>query len=518
MNRSSRKSYLLVACIGFLMPFLTGFLGLLPLDQSILFEAGGRIAKGEVPFTDFYLPYGLVPALIQSIFFKIFSSTWFAYIFHAAVINSLFGYLLLDTLRMWLPQERITRLMFITLVAAWSFYPMMGTPFMDNHSFFFGFLSYWSILSAVERRNPWMLLFSFSFLVLGFYSKPLPVIFWILPVVLELWLSPRYILGSWTWVVTGFVVALFILFLPLLVFNPDQFYYYTFQLPFNIGKARMIPDSDGKFLISLLEHERYKIWLGFLTIILLYFFFKVRRQEKNIRLAFYRSSSILLASVIGAALTKNTFYNLLTTAVVISFGVLTCFDFKNGYSSLHKKFNKATLGLGWAFFIIVITWLNFSRRANELVFYVTDLKKFSRTMGIFPKTTENRYTPDDLDRLYSLMKKENSLYIGDMMFLYSLTGTDNPWPISHHHDGTSYDSRDSLRFHHMKRKFINNVSRYGTSVIVNDILLYGEEPFAQFANQLKGKERERIGNFVVYEIDKGKLAWMVSSLNISLAR
>src|SRR5690349_15113261 len=127
-----RKVSLVIFIAGMLMPYVTGFLGLMPLDQSIIFEAGGRIANGELPFRDFYLPYGLVPALMQSVFFKLLGVSWFAYVTHAALINGLFALLVFDSLRMLMPSARTTALVAGSLLAAWSFYPMTGTPFLEN--------------------------------------------------------------------------------------------------------------------------------------------------------------------------------------------------------------------------------------------------------------------------------------------------------------------------------------------------------------------------------------------------
>src|SRR5437868_2245739 len=167
----SKTSYLFAGIVGFALPFLTGFFGLLPIDQSIVFEAGGRISRGELPFTDFYIPYGLVPALAQAAFFKLFGVSWFSYVLHAAVVNGLFAVVVLDVLRIWLPLENKNKLLAGTMLVAWSFYPMMGTPFMDDHSFFFGFLAYWAALSGIVRRNNLILFCCFPFLVFGFYSK-----------------------------------------------------------------------------------------------------------------------------------------------------------------------------------------------------------------------------------------------------------------------------------------------------------------------------------------------------------
>jgi hypothetical protein len=57
------------------------------LDQGIIFEGGARIAQGQLPFRDFYLPFGIIPCYIQAALFKIFGISWKVYALHACIIN-----------------------------------------------------------------------------------------------------------------------------------------------------------------------------------------------------------------------------------------------------------------------------------------------------------------------------------------------------------------------------------------------------------------------------------------------
>jgi hypothetical protein len=235
-----------------------------------------------------------------------------------------------------------------------------------------------------------------------------------------------------------------------------------------------------------------------------------------LRLAFWRSSCILLVSIIGAALTLNTFYPLVLTGGIITFTVWSKFNFKLSYSVLPAPVINGLFSLGWIILIVLISWINFSRRANDMVFHLKDIRNYSPELGLFPKTVGDQYSLEDLSRLYRLMKNENCLYVGDMMFFYSLTDRPNPWPVIHLHDGTSYNSRDSVSYAETRSMLVKNLVKYKTALLIQDILVWGPEPFVQFAYQLKGKVRQRIGNLIVYEIDNEKLAWMASNLNIIL--
>ncbi|HYJ37584.1 MAG TPA: hypothetical protein VEV87_03170 [Chitinophagaceae bacterium] len=513
-----QKSYFLfVAVAGFLMPFLTGFLGILPLDQSIIFEAGGRIAIGEKPFSDLYLPYGLVPALAQAAIFKVVGVSWFNYVLHAALINCIFAILVLDVLRIWLPKQNKTPIVLGALLASWAFYPMIGTPFMDNHSFFFAFVAYWSVLAGIYRGKYPLLLICFPCMVLGFYSKPLPVIFWIVPIATECWLNRHLFRNYFKWIGWSVVIALAVAGLPFAIFDTYHFYYYTFYLPFRIGQGR-VEIADEPLTGIIFGNERYKIWACLLFLTLTYVLFRIKHTITDSRLAFYRAGSILFATVLGAALTKNTFYNLFSIAGVLFLIVLYSVELRAWQSLGVRKIARFCIMLLCIIATGLISQMNFSRRANEFVFRLNDLKKYSPELGIFLKSPGDQYSISEIRQLYQLMSREHCLYIGDMMLLYSLTKSRNPWPLTHLHDGTSYNSQDSVEFADVKLKLLNNLMKSQTTCIISDHLVYGPEEFVVFVNELKGNRRKSFGRFVVYGIDKEKLAWMVSNLNTSRAK
>ena len=72
-----------------------GRLGFMPLDQSIVFDAGWRILNGQVPYRDFVTPTAVVPGGTQALFFAAFGVNWSAYVLHAALLNGAFAVLVL---------------------------------------------------------------------------------------------------------------------------------------------------------------------------------------------------------------------------------------------------------------------------------------------------------------------------------------------------------------------------------------------------------------------------------------
>ena len=66
-----------------------GLIGLNPIDSFATFNAGYDILNGHYPFKDFWTITGPLTAFIQAFFFKIFGVSWFSYVFHASILNSI---------------------------------------------------------------------------------------------------------------------------------------------------------------------------------------------------------------------------------------------------------------------------------------------------------------------------------------------------------------------------------------------------------------------------------------------
>ena len=157
----------------------TGRVGFMPLDQSIVFDGAWRLLSGQVPFRDFTTPDGITPIAFQVLFFKAFGVTWFAFCLHAAVFNGLFCilvYALLRTLR----AGQVVALLYGALSGV-VFYPPFGTPYRDQHAFFFFLLAILMVVLATHRRPSWktdLLWLGVPFAVaLAYLSKQIPSVF-----------------------------------------------------------------------------------------------------------------------------------------------------------------------------------------------------------------------------------------------------------------------------------------------------------------------------------------------------
>lgn len=531
-NRSRLVSFSSVAIIGFLLPFLTGFLGIMPLDQSIIFEAAARITQGEKLFTDFYLPYGIVPALIQSILFLFAGLSWFSYVLHAAIFNAIFAIIVLDILQLSLPHAKRSYLTGAAILIAWAFYPMTGTPFMDNHSFFFGLTAYWLAFRAFKKRHYTLLIWCFPCLIIGFYSKPLPVIFWIFPLFLEFYFNRRELFIKAKWLIYGIIIAAFFLLFPFLFFSSADLWYYSFVLPLHVGKGRAGMWGASNLFYSVIDS--YLIWLPAL-IPLVIFLFNLRQNAQRTLTKesvssgnpsvsfvvndperehiFLRILLIAAITVVSAALTLNSFYNITTPVFLLLFFVFHEFNMRVGVQKRFKRLYRVLYFILLIFLILVVSSLNIRRTVQDMEFTTSDLKNFSDDIGIFIETPGSVYTPADIDSLFSIIKRNESLYIGDMQLVYSLSKRKNPWPFVHIHDGTSYNSRDVTTYSKVKAKLLNNLNDLKTTIIIQDTMWYKDEPIVSWLQPLKGELKDTFGNIRVYQLNSYALAGMLNNLN-----
>lgn len=183
---------------GLLVNLHYGRLGFMPLDQGIVFDGAWRMMQGQVPYRDFTAPNALVPSLLQVPYFTVFGVTWFAFVLHASVVNGLFCVATYVLLRV-AASSRIEAAAFGALTAFF-FYPPNGTPFMDQHAFFFTAMAFGAAYvggTTTDQRRAslcWAVLP--GLLALGYLSKQIPTAFGALAIAGFLAVHPRRA-GRW---------------------------------------------------------------------------------------------------------------------------------------------------------------------------------------------------------------------------------------------------------------------------------------------------------------------------------
>ena len=84
------KYFLLVLIIFLFSTFVNfyyGLIGVFPIDSFLSFDTGYKFINGELPFRDFWTPFGFTLDLFQGLIFKLFGVTWYNYLFHSSLLN-----------------------------------------------------------------------------------------------------------------------------------------------------------------------------------------------------------------------------------------------------------------------------------------------------------------------------------------------------------------------------------------------------------------------------------------------
>lgn len=116
--------------------------GFMPLDHSVVFDGGWRILGGQVPWRDFDAPSFVTPSYLQALFFGLFGVSWSSFVAHAALANGVFALCTWSlVVRLGGPRGLAA---IVAGLAALLFYPPVGVPFADQHSFLFTLAALWA--------------------------------------------------------------------------------------------------------------------------------------------------------------------------------------------------------------------------------------------------------------------------------------------------------------------------------------------------------------------------------------
>ena len=234
--------------LGLVVNLYYGRIGFMPLDQGIVFDGAWRLMSGQVPYQDFAAPNALLPSIMQVPFFAVLGVNWFAFVLHASVINGLFCVIAFQLLRSC-GATTLEATLYAAL-SAFFFYPPNGTPFMDQHAFFFSMLMFGAVLvamttaSARREQAAWFLVP--IFFALAYLSKQIPTAFAAVCVAVWLLLNPSRALRFIGPLMAG-TAALAIAalgFQAWLGFSWSEALTYLVIMPLDVGAARTTGDGN----------------------------------------------------------------------------------------------------------------------------------------------------------------------------------------------------------------------------------------------------------------------------------
>jgi hypothetical protein len=487
-------------------------MGFMPLDASIVFDGGWRILSGQIPWRDFMTPFGVVPSAMQAVFFAMFGTNWFAYCLHSSVVNGLFG-VLVYTLLVVLDLPRILAL-FYALCACVFFYPPVGVPFMEQHSFFFTLAALTAGVGGNFTHRPrlqwWLWAAVPPLAALAFFSKQVPFVFAapMLAVVLVLPAEARLrtrltalLVATLTMLLAGVVTAL------ALAIRWAPFAEFTFERPRAVGGMRTslyelsarvaaryddLPEVMGLDFISstILLYQLAVVALAVLAFMAVFRPLPGGRSRANLSraacallLAPLAYISSLLLGFVANNQTQNSvaFYPL--GAALLHAGVCADVRLAAARSAQGRSTRGPLLAIGlislvpvWHWTWDSLTWMDRvvrPRMVNDMTF---DPALAGRSAGSLPQGMEFiRWTPSpptyDLAGWTDLTnflraRDRNFLIIGDTLVTYGLLGRPSVAPNLWFHPGLTLPDMSDPALMAYEQELLDRIRRHDVSIIV----------------------------------------------------
>ena len=147
-------------------------LGVFPIDTFAYFDTGFNILKNKHPFKDTWVTVGPLLDYVQAGFFKLFGVNWFSYVLHASIFNILITITIFFGLQMLGLKSYYS--FFYSLSVAILCYPLVGTPFADQHAIILSIISLMLFYASVKTKKLSYWFFLPIVMGLSFFCKQVP--------------------------------------------------------------------------------------------------------------------------------------------------------------------------------------------------------------------------------------------------------------------------------------------------------------------------------------------------------
>ncbi len=460
-------SILLLGTFSFLINYHYGFIGLMPMDNTVLFNGGYRVLNGYIPFTDYWLVTGPLLDYLNALFFWILGVSWNSFIIHSSLFNLLFG-IASYTLFLQLGLSNKYSLIYSAFISI-LFYPVVGTPFVDHHSTFFLILAFYSLILAVNKKQYFYYIIIPNLFCLSFLSKQTPSAYGLF-IVIALILTFCYFdkknakkIIYYSFI--GSLISLFLLFLFFLItkINLSNFLTQYFLFASSIGNYRF-----AVYEINILEEIlNFKFIFYFIFILLIILINLINKKNSRKEEIFTISSSILLAS----SLIFHQFYTLNQNYIFF------LIPFLCGITHIFYKrsFNKnyfLIFSILLCIFSVTKYHLRFNeqRKFNELenidLSKAVDAKNLSTSLkGLKWITSINPNNPsqelENLKEVVRVLKKDkkNKTLITDYQVLAPISDIYDFSPNQWHHPTVSFPLRGQEYFKVYQNYFVRNIKK-----------------------------------------------------------
>ena len=473
-NNSTNFFFIIILCLfSFFINYHYAKLGSFPIDTFLHYDSAHGILNGELPIRDYWVVSGLTVDFIQSLFFKIFGTNWFAYTLHSSLFNCLTT-VLVYFFFLKLKINNLKAFLFSISFAILS-YTISGTPFVDLHATFFLLITTLLIINNLSTKFFFLWVLIVFLIFLSFLSKQVPATYAIFAysIILFYFFIKKKDFKKIIIIILSAIsfLALLIILLKFNKIDLKMFYIQYLDFPRSIGSYRV---NNFEFSINTFFNN-YK----FIIIpALLLAFIKIKKNliisEEVIGFLIFLVFTIIL--IFHQLMTKNQIY--IYFLIPILFGFL-----EREIDLSNYKLKKYFL----IFLILVLAFIttkyhlryNESRKFHDLTNLqlktaVKANKIHSSLAGLYWKNPH--YSGNALDEIsilnraqkkISSIKDEEIMLISHYNFLDSIISNNLNKPNKTFTiDGASYPGKNSKHYDHYKIFLINKIKKDKISKIL----------------------------------------------------
>ena len=470
-----QKLYLIFLIISsFVFTFYSGLRGVSPLDSFLIFDAGLKILNGFHPFKDYWSITGPFLDYVQALIFYVFNVSWLSYILHSFLLNTVLTvatFYFFKTIGL----KQIFSFVYSLSISILA-YPSIGTPFVDHHATILSLISVMCFILAIQKNNNSYWLALPILLVLSFFSKQIPAVFFgilfVTVLFFLLYFNKKKNFKPVFFLLCGFTIIisiiLFLVYLNDIPINNILLQYFFY--PASIGETRnnnLILDFKNVFLqfkfiyISIIP----LIFVGYLLL----------KKNKKIDIKF----DIIILIILLSSILIFIYSQLLTKNQILIFFIIPFYIGMSHYF-FNKYYNKEYI-IFFLLFILVISTVKFHSRFNVDKKFIElenidqkividgknldhKLKKLNWITPLFPNNPSLEIELLKDTKAHIINEKNNSIIISDYQVLPFLVKSKkfapNKW-----FDDLSVPNKTNKYFHEYKKFFLKKLKQENINII-----------------------------------------------------
>ena len=494
---------LLIGIFSFAINYHYGFIGIMPMDNTVLYNGGYRVLNGYIPFSDYWLVTGPLLDYLNALFFLILGISWKTFIIHSSFFNLLIA---IASYFLFLQLELSKKFsLFYSLLISILFYPVVGTPFVDHHSTFFLILAFYVFIFAVKKKDYFYFVYIPFFFCLSFLSKQTPAVYGligILPLIFLLcFLDKNNFKKILLYFIYGSIIStiLLIIFFIATNINIHNFIEQYILYAGSIGDYRI---SNYNFdILNLINKFKFINFFIFILLIMLISLYYKKKTKTADTLIILSSLFLVLVLIFHQYLTLNQNFIFFTIPYLCSI--------------IHIFYNKVFNKDYFLFFFILICIFsvtkyhlrfNEDRKFNELekidLSKAIDAKILSQDFSGL-KWITYKYPTDPEKELKNLIKirdillndKSQKALFTDYQFLSSVLKIYDFSPNQWHHPSVSFPSKEQKLFNEYKEVLINNLKKNKIEFIYETVRK--EETITELVLDKDCIEKKRVSEMLI---------------------